>query len=50
MEIRDFAKLANKVRIIEETLKACKIESDKKNEKRGFTKSFRCKEGPGNKK
>ena len=27
LEIRDFAKLVNKVRIVEETLEACKAES-----------------------
>ena len=35
MEIKDFAKLANKVKIAEETLKACKVESAQKKMKRG---------------
>ena len=50
LEIRDFAKLVNKVRIIEETLKACKARNVQNFEKRGFHEIFRGKGGWGNKK
>ena len=45
LEIRDFAKLTNKVRITKETLKAYKAESVEKSEKKGFNKTFRDKGG-----
>ena len=43
LEIRDFAKLANKVRIAEETLKACNAGKGQKTEKRGFSENFRSR-------
>ena len=43
LEIRDFAKLANKVRIAEETLNACKVEGIGKNEKRGIAEFSKSK-------
>ena len=49
LEIRDFAKLAYKVRIAEETLRACKAESAQKSEKRGFSETLRGKGGQWNK-
>ena len=45
LEIGDFAKLANNVRIVKETLKACKAKSVKRSEKRGFSESLKGKEG-----
>ena len=37
LEIRDFAKLANKVRLAKETLRACKVEGAERNEKKGVS-------------
>ena len=45
LEIRDLAKLANKVRIAEETLKACKAENNEKGENRSFYETSGGKRG-----
>ena len=50
LEIRDFATLANKVRIAEETLRACKTDAVQKVGKRSFEENFRGKIEQGNKK
>ena len=51
LEIREFAKLANKVRIAEETIKACKVERAESGiKKRSFYEVAGEKGGPGYKK
>ena len=43
LEIRDFVKLASKVRIAEETLKACKVEGVERSEKRSSSELVKGK-------
>ena len=43
LEIRDFAKLANKVRIVEETLKVRKLEGTRKNKEMGIAEFSKSK-------
>ena len=50
LEIRDFAKLANKVRIAEETLRACKVEGAERIKKRGVSEISKGKGEHWNKK
>ena len=45
LEIRDFAKLINKVRIVKGTLEACKVKSAQKSKKKGFNETSRDKGG-----